>query len=765
MMSMTDSQYLQLMIDQLMIGQDIVDDKFINERTSRILETQYPTENDITDADNIIKISNVLFNYTDRPILPLDNGIYDLLMVWIQRYKINYQVGAMPAPIQSISQQVTENEQPLINPIIKLEPKKGMTDDQMIFKDNIMARRKILSKMFLETPMFKIDPLKKQNVNTPHKYPKLVGTLDKCKFVINQQAIDKGVFGDANVQVFERDFIHKLLDQGVITPDQRFGMVLELKYDGVSVEAEVSDRVITALSRGDTNNNIATNLTPVLKGYKFFKAEGIIDPDDVFGMKFEAMLSNLDLSRLGRDREKTYKNPRNAMTGLLGASDANRWIDYITLVPLATSLDMNRIDEIEFMNKYYDSGEMLRYAVIEGTYQEILYQVKRFADEAEYLRPIMPYIYDGIVCSFIDKDIIDKLGRVNSVNKWQMAIKFNPQKAITVFYGYTFSVAQNGVITPVAHYKPVELFGCTHSKTTVHSYERFMKLSLKEGDIVSIELINDVIPYINNMDIKDNEFNPNEVIPFPENCPSCGSKLVLSKTGKTAMCPNHRCPGRALSIVVNMFAKIGFKDFSEESIKAIGTINNLSDLLNITIDDVRCLGDTEGQNFMNRLEEFRTIPIPDYRIVGALGFTDVATQKWKLILNKIPIPQIITNEPDLRNILLSIKGIGPSTADTIVSELDVFADDLRAICNMPNIIWTYGIKLNKKIRFTGVRDKALTAELSSLGYDIAENGVPLDTDILLVPDENYVSDKTKKVSKDCIIIDIDTFKANRDLYL
>lgn len=84
--------WIKSMLDDLLVGDDNVDDYHINVRTNRLLALQQPAESDIVTADNIIKISNILFNNTDRMILPLDDGMYDLLMVWIQRYKEDYQV-------------------------------------------------------------------------------------------------------------------------------------------------------------------------------------------------------------------------------------------------------------------------------------------------------------------------------------------------------------------------------------------------------------------------------------------------------------------------------------------------------------------------------------------------------------------------------------------------------------------------------------------------------------------------------------------------
>lgn len=755
-------QNLDLALKYLMEGYNYIDYKSINCRTEELLAIESPSEQDIKDANTIITISNILYNNSDISILPLDDGIYDLLIVWLSRFSNNYQVGAPVTPTFTDTNQ-QQASQTRVSPFIKLTSKKNMANNDMIFREDILKDREITYDMERKSVFVRnIDPLKRQNAVTPHNYPKLVGTLDKCKFVLNDQAITKGVFDDPNVQVFERDFIHKLLGEEVITPDREFYMVLELKYDGISVEAEVSDHVITALSRGDTNNNIATDYTPVLRGYRFPKAIGHIDPNESFGMKFEAMLGNSDLIALGKARNKSYKNPRNAVAGLFGASDANMYTDYITLIPLATSLEVDRLTELEFMNKYYDNGEILRYAVIKGDYKSILFQVKRFVDEAEYLRPIMPFTYDGVVCSFIEPDIIAKLGRVNSINKYQMAIKFNAQSTNTIFFGYTFSVGQNGTITPVAHYKPVELFGNTHNKTTMHSYARFMELSLKEDDIVTIELINDVIPYISKPDIYQNEINENPIISFPTHCPACGTELVLSKSGKTCLCPNKQCEGRKLGIIVNMFSKIGFKDFSEESIKAIGCIHSLSDLMNITEDQVSILGSGEANNFIKRLDEFKETSIYDYRIIGALGFSDIAQAKWKLILNKITIEHLLAmymaDVDDLRNRLLSIKGIGPNAVDTIIAEMEVFYNDIYTISKMDNVIRSYGISSGLKVRFTGFRDPQLCAILQDMGYDCTDGGnVTKDTDILVIRDKDYVSSAISKVGPTTLIVTRDKF--------
>ena len=54
--------------------------------------TQY--EQDI--VGDILHISNIIYNNTDKSILVLDDGVYDLLLQKYKRYNPNYQVGAEP---------------------------------------------------------------------------------------------------------------------------------------------------------------------------------------------------------------------------------------------------------------------------------------------------------------------------------------------------------------------------------------------------------------------------------------------------------------------------------------------------------------------------------------------------------------------------------------------------------------------------------------------------------------------------------------------
>ena len=738
--------------------------EFINDRAIANINADHHTEEMIEEMKNIIEISNILYNNTNRAVLPLEDGVYDILLETYKRYNPNYKIGAEPILFEDFAKESID-ENLMINPIETVDMNKineGLYPE-MFYSKKLQRKDLMVNPIYVES-----EYISKRIVETEHKYPELVGTLDKCKFVLNNDAIAKGVFDKSNVAVFERDFIQEHIKNGILDPNRRFRMIAELKYDGVSVEAEVSDEVISARTRGDTDQNLAADMTPIFKGYRFPYAEGIIPKDNIIGMKFEAIMTYDNLRRYSELRGKEYANCRTAITSIVGSSDAAMFRELITLVPLATSLKEDRVTEVEFMNKYYYSGERLRYAILEGNYLEILFQVKTFVDEAEYMRPAMPFMYDGVVLSYLDEDLREKLGRKNSVNKYSIAIKFGALKKETVFRGYTYTIGQDGTITPMIHYNPVEFYGTIHPKSSGHSYKRFMELGLRYGDIITVEYVDDVMPYVTKPLNTINMENPNPIVEFIKECPSCETPLVVSDSGKSIKCPNIACHERNIVRLSNMLQKLNIKDFSEESIRALKKYS-LKDLCETTIEEAEVLGPNTAIKFVESMRELREKPIYDYRIIGALGFTGCAAETWKLIFSNYSLSDLVSMDPnELYETFLSskIKGIGKVTIDTICNEYDFFIGDLRYILFNFNIVMSKGASFGKSVRFTGVRDKDLMLKLIDMGFDASDTaGVTKSTNILIIPYDGFTSSKTSKVGPDTIVVPINEFRDNISNYL
>lgn len=759
----------------------------INNLIVEILNYPFLSDSDMKKLELLIKIGNVTYNNLNTDDLPIEDGMYDLMVsLYAKNNNGVYPVGAPPINFKVEAPDAETYKVDLLRPVTETDH----NYEQSMWNKNLLNpipyRYDISQANSNDANTIYIN---KQYRNAVHHHPDLVGTFSKCKFVLNSQAYDAGVLDDPRVEIVERDFFKPLLESGIIDPNQELTVIAELKYDGVSVEADCSDIVESARSRGDTGEGVAKDMSQLLQGYKFNRPANEEFPiQGTIGVKFEAIINKFNLGLLRTRYGLQYKNCRTAIIGIQGASDGTRYRDLISLVPIATDFKdmggnpLDRLVEIELLNKYYSKDEFLRYSVFTGNYMSILYQMKRYVEEAEYARDVLPFLYDGVVFEFYDPKLRNVLGRDNSIDRYKVAVKFNPNKKQTIFRGYKYSIGQDGVIVPMIYFDPVEFMGTIHDHTTGHSFNRFKELDLHVGDIVEATYVNDVIVYITKPDNEFNRMNKNnpytQADQFPMVCPWCGSELEISESGRSIKCNNINCPGRCIKRVANMVDKLGIKGFDERSMEKLHVLH-LSDLMELQlIDFVNVLGQANGTTLYNQLQKLKNDPIYDHKLIGALGFTSIAGKTWKIILNNLSLADFMKYYMEFYNgyssydnlfaQLGSIHGIGNTTIKTILNEMPYFLDDIMYMIRNFNIVSSVNAISKKVIRFTGCRDNDLVTELTKHGYDIdGDAGVTKRTDILLIPYPNYTQgNKYKKAIQYGVqIIPIDVFRRNLDQFL
>ena len=712
---------------------------------------------------NIIKIANIYYNNDFNGLLLIDDDIYDRIVVLLRQTSIPIPIGAprieLKESIPNSNNTLLESKQGSLKQVVRFTNAGGyfntltsnatrpLYDDYVINPDdNDCSYRKLR--------------------NTGHRYD-LCGTLDKCKFVTNLDAKSAGVFEDTSVMVFERDFLNPHIKKGIVNPND-ITIIASLKYDGISVEATVQgDTIISACSRGDMANNEASDLTPILGGMKFKRAEGISKQDE-FGIKFEFIVNSLNMNRLLKQYKVNYVNHRNAIIGLFGRLDARAFRDYMTPVPLESSLDTDRITEIQFLNKYYTKGLDLRHIVIRGNKSEVLKQLSEFVEEASNIRSFMPFAYDGIVVEYVDPNIRNILGKLNSIPRYSVAIKFNPLKRQSIFTHYTYSVGYTGVIIPMAHFEPVDFMGAIHDKTTIHSYARFKNLKLCKGDKVNLSLNNDVIVYLTKAEDNDTREDREQYLEkFPTHCPSCGTRLKYSLSGDTAYCPNFYCRERSLNRIAGMLQKLGVKDFGLETVRALD-IKNVIELFNVdTKRAQQVLGTNNGIKFKKTIEALKDVELPDYRVLASLGFPGIGNVTWLKLLQGAPIDVLLNGTiDDIAKCYHKVKvGIGPKTIQCIITEREHFREEIEFLYKNLKILNTVvGVaKKQKVVVFTGVRDQQLEKLFEEKGFKISDSFVNGCT-VLVVPSIGFMSSKVKKafelVSKRMTMLFNKPFKAD-----
>ena len=758
--------------------------RLINEIALELYNKSKLTQTDIEDLKAIIMACNIIYNRTDLTIMVIEDGFYDLLLEKYKLYDSNFQVGSAIVDLKNLIINDVDNPIPIAKqPLIFIEQPKRNELMKEIHNEIMRINQPIMNAQdyHISPISFEQDMISKRTHNTSHNHPDLVGTLDKCKFVLNQDAIDANCFDDTNVKILERDFFQEHIKDGIISPNQIITLVCELKYDGVSVEADCGLELISARSRGDTGIGAASDITPILQGYPFRHAGPMIG-EEPLGVKFEAIMTRSNLEKFNIARGRTYVNCRSAIVGLFGASDAYKFRDYITLIPLAVDREQvpqiqNRIQEIEFINALFRShGEPLRYTYFSGTVDQVLYYIKNFLTEVSFCRDFLNFMYDGIVISYLDEDIRKKLGRKNYINKYSMAVKFNPLEKQSMVRGITYEVGQHGQITPMIHYDPVEFFGTIHTKSTGSSLKRFKELDLRYGEYINIKYVNDVMPYVSKFNCDRNRANMMPKFEFIKECPVCGTPLITSTSGDTAICPNQECPARNIKRMVNMFAKLNTKGFAEASFNLINDKTHFYQLYENNEEYyISKLGDADGRAFYRSLMDLKFNKIKDYIFMGSIGFTSIAHKKWQSIFKDITLREL-TQIYETSNSLeeyysrLPMSINGDITKSTIANEYSFFYPDIKFVLDNNMIIDSKinGIQeIKKQIRFSGVRNLQLTELLSTKGYDIDDGSVTKKTDILIVPYDGFESGKVAKAKKqpETIIVSIDEFINNMEVYI
>ena len=146
----------------------------------------------------------------------------------------------------------------------------------------------------------------------------------------------------------------------------------------------------------------------------------------------------------------------------------------------------------------------------------------------------------------------------------------------------------------------------------------------------------------------------------------------------------------------------------------------------------------------------RTIKFPDYRILGAIGFTSIGAETWKIILKNVSVQELLKNTDTVLNHISAAKGIGTKTVETIRNEIELFRPDIEFIFANFNIEYTVvGEEDNKaQVRFSGLRDHGLANRFNEAGFDAREDaGVTGATAILVVPYIGFESGNVTKAFK------------------
>ena len=413
----------------------------------------------------------------------------------------------------------------------------------------------------------------------------------------------------------------------------------EHKIDGLKIVLQYENgQFVRGATRG--NGTVGEDITQNLKTIETIPLQLTKEVDLV--AVGEAWLSHKELERINKEREKQkellFMNTRNAAAGSLRQLDpkitASRKlnsfaydIDFFNPKNTGLSIPHTQTDELILLqtlgfsvNPHYKRCRSLK-------------EVEQYYEDWMEKRTTLPYEVDGVAVKVNDIALQKTLGYTAKAPRFTVAFKFPALQVSTAVEDIILQVGRTGVLTPVAHLRPVVVAGSVVSRATLHNEDEIKRLDVRVGDTVIIQKAGDVIPDIVRV-LK--ELRPKGAKPyaFPTHVPECGGDGKVERIpGKAAW----RCVDRNsfeqrkqkfyYFVSKKTFDIDGLGPRIIDRLLEAGLISSYDDIFTLKKGDLLTLPgfkDTSAENVLRAIEKARKVTLP--RFIAALSIEHVGEE-------------------------------------------------------------------------------------------------------------------------------------------
>jgi DNA ligase (NAD+) len=525
--------------------------------------------------------------------------------------------------------------------------------------------------------------------------------------------------------------------------------VVSYKLDGISALLYKKDNKISLYTRG--NGIEGQDISHILK-YINLNTAKLEENDTIRG---ELIISKINFKKI----EEQMANSRNAVSGIINTKkpDPNmlKLVDFVPYWVLSPSMkqteQMKYIEKKNFVTKYVD------YVV----------KNKITADELSDMllkgRKDYKYDIDGIVVIDSSKyyPIIP-----GSNPEFGFAFKqiLTDQVAETTVIDVIWEISKDMYIKPKIKLDTVEISGVEINYATANNAKFIVDNKIGPGSKIKIIRSGDVIPKIEEilspsdsgkpkMPSFDYEWNETDVDIIATNLEGDNmNKLIVKK-------------------LAYFFSTLDIKFMGEGNITKF-VDNGYDDLWKILLADKSKVKEIDGfgaksvENIYKSLDDGLTNrELYDIMAASQIFGRGIASKKFKSITDVYPnIMDIFKSKGKDETIKLinAIMGFDVKTTNKIVDSMDSFIDYYKKLIKIkPNIIITPNktnkkeIPLaypninkyaNKKIVFTGFRDKDIQTALEKVGAKVSDS-VSKNTDLVVASDPTEQSGKINKANE------------------
>lgn len=394
-----------------------------------------------------------------------------------------------------------------------------------------------------------LDSLKDELVKIEEKYPQLITSDSPSQRVAGKplkgfrkikHKIAQWSFNDAfdEKDIIDFDKRVKKFLKLKIGKDINPSYICELKIDGLKVVLEYENGILkTGATRGD--GKIGEDVTSNIRTIESIPLR--LQENINIIVEGEVWLGKDGLEEINKKREENnepiFANPRNTAAGSIRQLDpkivSERKLDSF-IYDIAwpnISIPNTQFEELKKLQKFGFK--------VNHNFQlcKNIEEVIEFWEKWKKESPKEDYLIDGIVIKVNEKKFQEALGFTGKAPRYAIAFKFPAEQVTTVVEDIALQVGRTGVLTPVAHLRPVSIAGSVVSRATLHNEDEIERLDIRIGDTVILQKAGDIIPDIVSV-LKEMRTGNEERFIFPKKVSVCGGDGSIERIlGQSA----YRC--------------------------------------------------------------------------------------------------------------------------------------------------------------------------------------------------------------------------------
>ena len=476
-------------------------------------------------------------------------------------------------------------------------------------------------------------------------------------------------------------------DEDIIEFDKRVKRYLNLqseiiytaepKMDGVAVELVYEDgKLLAASTRGDgvTGELITANLKTIGAVPILMRTDrsSVVPPRlEVRGEVYIGIeaFKNWNAERMDQDLPP-FANPRNAAAGSLRQLDskvtASRPLEifFYGVGVVEDFVFQSHWKLLQALKKWgFRINPLIRPRI---SIKDVLKCHRELSEQRHQL----PYDIDGMVVKVDSLSLQQQLGATTRSPRWAIAYKFQAIQETTVLEKIEIQVGRTGVLTPVAHLKPVNVAGVTVSRATLHNEGEIEKKDVRIGDTVLVQRAGDVIPEVVKV-ILSKRTGAEKKFSMPDRCPVCRAAVDRLEGEAATRCINSSCSAQVKERIKHFASKNAFDidgmgDKLVDQLVEKDLLTSFADLFKLdkeTLAGLERMGDKSAENLIHAIEASKKISFA--RFLYALGIRHAGEHVAALLADQFESLEDLASYP--QQDLTDIDGVGPVVAESIAN--------------------------------------------------------------------------------------------------